>query len=232
MNLRPTPLFREHTINNSQELGDVSRPEVMLPFWQSPWLDAAVAVRTAGDPNAVRQDVAAAVRTIDPDLPLVSVRTMTEIVRERLASDRLNVALYGGLAMVALLLAAVGVYGVMAFSIVQRTQEIGVRMALGAGQAHVRRQILREGATLGGGLMLGVAGAYALGRAMQSTRFGTGAMNVPVLLAVSVVLLTSAAARVLRARAPRECPGSDDRAPTGMSTSARPHGVERVKVRD
>ena len=97
---------------------------------------------------------------------------MTEIVRERLASDRLNVALYGGLAMVALLLAAVGVYGVMAFSIVQRTQEIGVRMALGAGQAHVRRQILREGATLcAGGLMLGVAGAYALGRAMQSTLF-------------------------------------------------------------
>ena len=95
--------------------------------------------------------------------------------------------------MVALLLAAVGVYGVMAFSIVQRTQEIGVRMALGAGQAHVRRQILREGATLcAGGLMLGVAGAYALGRAMQSTLFGTGAMNVPVLLAVSVVLLTSA----------------------------------------
>ena len=182
-----------HTINNSQELGDVSRPEVMLPFWQSPWLDAAVAVRTAGNPDSVRQDVAAAVRTIDPDLPLVSVRTMTEIVGERMASDRLNAVLYGGLATVALLLAAVGVYGVMAFSIVQRTQEIGVRMALGADQAHVRRQILREGATLcAGGLMLGVAGAYALGRAMQSTLFGTGAMNVPVLLAVSVLLLTSA----------------------------------------
>ena len=114
-----------HTINNSQELGDVSRPEVMLPFWQSPWLDAAVAVRTAGNPDSVRQDVAAAVRTIDPDLPLVSVRTMTEIVRERMVSDRLNAVLYGGLATVALLLAAVGVYGVMAFSIVQRTAEIG-----------------------------------------------------------------------------------------------------------
>ena len=181
------------TINNSQELGDVSRPEVMLPFWQSPWLDAAVAVRTAGDPDAARQDVAAAVRTIDPNLPLVSVRTMTDIVRERLASDRLNVALYGGLAMVALLLAAVGVYGVMAFSIVQRTPEIGVRMALGAGQAHVRRQIMREGATLSAaGLILGIAGAWALGRAMQSTLFGTGAMNAPVLLAVSAVLLASA----------------------------------------
>jgi putative ABC transport system permease protein len=181
------------TINNSPQLGEASEPEVVLPFWQSPWLDAAVAVRTVGDPNAVRKDVAAAVRAIDPDLPLVNVRTMTDIVRERLASDRLQVALYGGLAAVALLLAALGVYGVMAFSIVQRTPEIGIRMALGAGQGHVRRQILREGATLSaGGLMLGIAGAYALGRAMQSTLFGTGAMNVPVLLAVSAVLLASA----------------------------------------
>ena len=92
--------------------------------------------------------VAAAVRTIDPDLPLVDVRTMTEIVEERLTSDRLNVALYGGLAAVALLLAALGVYGVMAFSSAQRTQEIGMRMALGAEQAHVQRLILREGAAL------------------------------------------------------------------------------------
>ena len=181
------------TIDNSQQLGDVNGPEVMLPFWQSPWLDAAVAVRTAGNPDAVRKDVAAAVRTIDPDLPLVNVRTMTEIVRERLASDRLQVALYGGLATVALLLAALGVYGVMAFSVAQRTPEIGIRMALGAGQGQVRRQILREGAALSaGGLMLGIGGAYALGRTMQSTLFGTGAMSVPVLLAVSSVLLASA----------------------------------------
>jgi putative ABC transport system permease protein len=94
---------------------------------------------------------------------------------------------------VALLLAALGVYGVMAFSVAQRTPEIGIRMTLGAGRGHVRLQILREGAALSaGGLMLGVAGAYALGRAMQSTLFGTGAMNAPVLLAVSAVLLTSA----------------------------------------
>jgi len=181
------------TINNSQQLGDVSQPEVMLPFWQSPWLDSAVAVRTAGNPEALRQDVAAAVRTIDPDLPLVNVRTMTDIVRDRLASDRLNVALYGSLGAVALLLAAVGVYGVMAFSIVQRTPEIGVRMALGAAQADVRRQIMGEGAMLCGiGLVLGMAGAYVLGRAMQSTLFGTGAMNAPVLLAVSAALVSSA----------------------------------------
>jgi putative ABC transport system permease protein len=180
------------TINNSEQLGDVSGPEIVLPFWQHPSLDASVAVRTAGNPATIRADAAAAVRTIDPNLPLVDVRTMTEIVRERLTSDRLNVALYGGLAAVALLLAALGVYGVMAFSVAQRTPEIGMRMALGAGQEHVRRLILREGAMLSaGGLLVGMAGAHALGRAMQSTLFGTGAMNMPVLLVVSAVLVTS-----------------------------------------
>jgi putative ABC transport system permease protein len=193
------PLFESQivgvfqTINNSQQLGDVSRPEIVLSFWQSPVTDAAVAVRTKGNPDAVRNDVAAAVRTIDPDLPLVNVRTMTEIVRDRFASDRRSVVLYGTLAGVALLLAALGVYGVMAFSVAQRTPEIGLRMALGAGQGDVRGQILREGLTLAaGGLALGLVGAYALGKAMQSTLFGTGAMNVPVLLTVGAVLLTSA----------------------------------------
>jgi putative ABC transport system permease protein len=182
-----------HTINNSQQLGDVSRPEVVLPFWQSPLLDAAVAVRTAGNPETVRKDVAAAVRAIDPDLPLVNVRTMTEIIRERLASDRLNVALYGGLAAVALLLAALGVYGVMTFSVAQRAPEIGLRMALGEGPRRVRQKILREGLTLAaGGLAVGVVGAYGLGRAMQSMLFGTGAMNMPVLLVVGAVLVASA----------------------------------------
>src|SRR3989442_7145209 len=158
------------TINNSEQLGDVSRPEVILPFWQSPWLDAAMAVRTGGNPDGGRRDVGGAVRALDPDLPLVNVRTMTEIVRERLASDRLNVALYGALAAVALLLAALGVYSVMAFSIAQRTPEIGLRMALGARQWHVRRQILREGATLpAGGLVLGGAGAHPPGPPVPET---------------------------------------------------------------
>lgn len=181
------------TINNSEQLGEVSRPEVVLPFWQSPWPDAAVALRTTANPETVRRDVSAAVRSIDPDLPLVNVRTMTDIVRERFASDRRNVALYGGLAAVALLLAALGVYGVMTFTVAQRTPEIGLRMALGAGQRNVRRQVLREGLALAaGGLSLGVVGAYGLGRAMQSTLFGIGTINVPVLLGVGAVLLASA----------------------------------------
>jgi putative ABC transport system permease protein len=181
------------TITNSELLGAVSRPEIILPLWQSPWPDAAVAVRTTGNPGGVRRAVGEAVRSLDPALPLVNVRTMTDIVRERFASDRRQVALYGGLASVALLLAALGVYGVMTFSVAQRTPEIGLRIALGAAQQTVLRQILREGLMLAvGGLALGVVGAYALGRAMQSTLFGIGAINVPVSLSVGAVLLTSA----------------------------------------
>jgi putative ABC transport system permease protein len=181
------------TINNSQDIGDVSLPEVILPFWQSPWPDAAVAVRTTGNPEAVRKDVSTAVRSIDPDLPLVNVRTMSEIVRDRLGPDRRNVVLHSGLAALALLLATLGVYGVMAFSVAQRTPEIGLRIALGAAQTTVRRQILSEGLTLAvGGLALGAMGAYGLGRAMLATLFGVGTINVPVMLGVGTVLLASA----------------------------------------
>jgi len=152
-----------------------------------------VAVRTAADPEALRKSLAAGVQAIDPDLPLTDVRTMDQIIGERLAPDRLNIALYGGLAALALVLAALGIYGVMAYTVAQRTSEIGLRMALGAEQAQVRLEVLREGLLLAaGGLVLGLAGAYALGRGMQSTLYGTGALSLPVLLAVGLVLLGAA----------------------------------------
>ena len=114
---------------------------------------------------------------------------------ERLAPDRLNIALYGGLAALALLLAALGIYSVMTFTVAQRTSEIGLRMALGAQQARVRFQLLGEGLTLAArGLALGLLGAYALGRALRSTLYGTGTLSLPVLLAVSLVLLGAALA--------------------------------------
>jgi len=168
-------------------------PQIYVPFAQSPWPQAMAAVRVVTDPQALRRSLEAAVRAVDPDLPLTEVQTMDQIIGERLAPDRLNIALYGGLAALALLLASLGIYGVMAFTVAQRTPEIGLRMALGAGQSQVRLQILREGLTLAaGGLALGLLGAYALGRAMQSTLYGTGALSLPVLLVVSLVLLGTA----------------------------------------
>jgi putative ABC transport system permease protein len=177
-------------VSNLEKFGDPGAPQIYVPFAQSPWPQVMVAVRAATSPGALRPSLAAAVQAVAPDLPLMEVRTMDQIVGERLAPDRLNVALYGGLAVLALALAALGIYGVMAYTVAQRAPEIGLRMALGAGPAQVRLQILREGLTLAAvGLVLGLVGAYALGRAMQSTLYGADALSLPVLFVVGLVLL-------------------------------------------
>jgi putative ABC transport system permease protein len=180
-------------VSNLEQFGDPGTPQIYLPFAQSPWPQAMVAIRAAASPEALRPSLAAAVQTVAPDMPLVDVRTMDQIIGVRLAPDRLNVALYGGLAALALALAALGIYGVMAYTVAQRKPEIGLRMALGARPAQVRLLILREGLTLAAvGLALGLAGAYALGRAMQSTLYGTDALSLPVLFVVGLVLLGAA----------------------------------------
>jgi putative ABC transport system permease protein len=184
-------VFRD--VSNAEQFGEPKAPEMYVPFAQSPWPQAMVAVRSTTRPELLRSSLAAAVNTVAPALPLVNVRTMEQIVEERLAPDSFNILLYGGLAALALLLATLGIYAVMAFTVVQRTAEIGLRMALGAGHNQVRLQILREGATLAtGGLVLGLVGAYALGRAMQALLFGTGALSVPVVLVAGLVLLAAA----------------------------------------
>jgi putative ABC transport system permease protein len=178
---------------NTDRPGDPRAPQIYLPFAQSPSPDPAVAVRAAPDPETLRRSLAAAVQGLDPNLPLMRVRTMEQIIDGGLARERLNIALYAGLAALALVLSALGIYGVMAFTTAQRTREIGLRMALGARHTQVRLQVLREGLALAaGGLLLGVAGAYLLGRAMRSTLYGTGAMSLPVVLAAGLVLLGAA----------------------------------------
>jgi putative ABC transport system permease protein len=184
-------VFRD--VSTVEPFGEPKAPEMYVPFAQSPWPQAMVAVRTATRPELLRSSLAAAVNTVAPALPLVDVRTMEQIVGERLAPDGFNIVLYGGLAALALALATLGIYAVMAFTVVQRTAEIGLRMALGAGHNQVRFQILREGATLAtGGLVLGLVGAYALGRALQAMLFGTGALSLPVVLVAGLVLLGAA----------------------------------------
>ena len=186
-------VFRD--VSNVEPFGEPKSPQIYIPFAQSPSPQGMVAVRTTTSPEHLQSSLAAAVRAVDPALPLVSIRTMEQVVGERLAPDRFNILLYGGLAALALLLATLGIYGVMAFTVMQRTVEIGLRMALGARHNQVRLQILREGATLAtGGLVLGLVGAYALGRTMQSMLFGTGALSLPVVLVTGLVLLVTALA--------------------------------------
>jgi putative ABC transport system permease protein len=177
-------------VSSVDRFGDSRAPQIYVPFAQSPWPRPMLAIRTAGDPEALRRSVAAAVQTVDADLPLTQVQSMDQIVGESLASGRLNIVLYGGLAALALLLAALGSYGVTAFTVAQKTREIGLRLALGARPGQVRRQILGEGlAVAAGGVALGLLGAYLLGRAMHSMLYGTGALSMPAAAAAALVLL-------------------------------------------
>jgi putative ABC transport system permease protein len=168
-------------------------PEIEVPFWQSPWPQAGMAVRTQGDPEAMSKSIAAAIHSVDPNLPLANIKTMDQIFNESLLGDQFIAALFGCFAATALLLAALGIYGVMAFGVAQRTHEIGLRIALGAGKEQVLRLILREGLLLASvGLGIGLLGAYFLGRAMRSTLYGVGTIDLGAFCAVSMVLLASA----------------------------------------
>jgi putative ABC transport system permease protein len=169
-------------------------PEIHVPFAQSPWPTTRIAVRSSLPPDTLRASAAAIVQSLDPDLPIADVKTMAQRVEESLEVDRFQAVLFGGFALVALVLAALGIYGVMAFTVAHRTHEIGLRMALGAGRDRVVWHILREGlATAAIGAILGSVGAYLVGRAMRGLLFDVAAID-PLAFAIVTLLLLSAAA--------------------------------------
>ena len=168
-------------------------PEIEVPFWQSPWPQSSMVVRTDGEPKAMVKSIAAAVNSVDPDLPLAGVRTIDEMVDQALAIDRFTMVLFASFGVLGLLLSAVGIYGVMAFGVAQRTKEFGVRMALGAQRSRVVNQVLIEGTILAVvGTLIGLGGAYLVGRAMQSTLYGVGAMEIGAFGTMAGLLLVVA----------------------------------------
>ena len=167
--------------------------EIDIPFWQIPWDSASIAVRTAEDPASMTRSIAAAVHAVDPQMALTEVRTMDEVRDEMFANDRFAMLLFICFAMVALVLASVGIYGVMAFSVAQRSQEMAIRVSLGATRSRVVTLILKEGVTLClVGSVLGLIGAYLTGRAMQSMLYGVGTMDFSVFGAAAFLLLIAA----------------------------------------
>jgi putative ABC transport system permease protein len=169
------------------------RPEILIPFWQIPWPQAGFAVRTAEKPLSMLQSIGAAVHAVDPDVALAQPETMEQIREETMADQRFTLVLFGSFAVVALFLAALGIYGVMAFSVAQRSHEIALRMALGATRNRVVALVVREGAMLAFvGLVLGLVGAYFVGRAMQSMLFGVHALDVAAFGSVGAILLSAA----------------------------------------
>jgi ABC-type antimicrobial peptide transport system permease subunit len=134
--------------------------------------------------------ITAAVHAVDPQIALAEPRTLDEVKSLSLADDRFTMSLFVAFAVVALLLAAVGIYGVMAFTVAQREHELGLRMALGASRGDVVNLVLKEALLLAGlGLALGLIGAFFVGRAMKSTLYGVGSLDYSAIAAVALVLL-------------------------------------------
>jgi putative ABC transport system permease protein len=134
-----------------------------------------------------------ALRSVDGQLPIYAIRPLDEIVAERSAERRLSALLIGVFATVALVLAAVGIYGVMSYAVTQRTQEIGIRMALGAEQEHVLRMVLRNGTALAlAGIAIGLAAAFVLARLIAALLFETSTADPPTFSVVPLVLLAVA----------------------------------------
>jgi putative ABC transport system permease protein len=177
-------------------------PEIDVPFSQSLLPSVTIGIRTATNPAALTETIEATVHSLDPDVALASFSTMAVVKDKLFIGDRFTMLLYGSFAVLALVLAAVGIYGVIAFVVSQRTHEIGLRIALGAGRGNVTGLIVKEGSVLGlFGLLAGVVGAAFVGRAMQSTLYAVQAFDFTVVGAVGAILfVTAMAASYLPAR--------------------------------
>jgi putative ABC transport system permease protein len=167
---------------------------MFLPYAQHPDGGMTVVVRSSGDAATMTGVVREAVRRVDPAIPLYSVSTMREQVSKSIIAQRLSGGMITVFAIMALVLAMVGVYGLIAYSVAERRHEIGIRLALGAQGRDVRRLVVGQGVRLTlAGVAIGLAGAMLMGRAVRGMLFGVGAIHVPTLVAVSAILLTVAA---------------------------------------
>jgi predicted permease len=164
-----------------------------LPFAQSPDSQAGFVIKTTGDPVSATNAIQRTLATVDPELKLGDVKVMPERIEQSLHARRTPMMLSLGFGMIALLLASIGIYGVLAYQVSQRTREIGIRMALGSNAAGVLRLILREGALLVCvGLAVGLIGAVALRDVIASQLFGVGVLDPVVLVSVCAVLVIAA----------------------------------------
>jgi putative ABC transport system permease protein len=173
-----------------QTLGEPPQPIVYYPLKQHYSPNAVLFVRTKGEPNAALQDIRKTIQTLEPTLPLGNVRTIQERLDQSLTAPKLGAELLGAFGILALLLAAIGTYGVMSYSVSQRTQEIGIRMALGAQRRDVLRLILGNGlAMIFGGIGVGLILSTYLTHTMNSLLYGIGDFDAVSFFATSALLL-------------------------------------------
>jgi ABC-type lipoprotein release transport system permease subunit len=170
-------------------LGENATPYLYTSLEQTYSPQATVHVRAAADPAAIMNTVRRELQQLEPTMPLLNVTTLRDVFEQALWAPRMGASLLGIFALLALLLAAIGLYGVMAYAVSQRTRELGIRLALGARQQDVRNMVVRQGVLLAiGGVAIGLIAAIALARLVTNLLFGVTA-NDPVTFAVIPVVL-------------------------------------------
>jgi putative ABC transport system permease protein len=166
-----------------------ARPTMYLPYTQAPSRGMSLVVRTSSDPSAVIPAARSIVMSLDPSLAITGVQTMESLISDSIAGPRFTLLVFSIFAGLALVLAAVGLYGVMSYTVAQRTAEIGIRMALGAQRRDVLRSVLGHGMMLTAiGLALGIAGALALTRATSKLLFGVSPTDPLTFVSIAVIL--------------------------------------------
>jgi predicted permease len=169
------------------------RVQGYMAFNEIPFGDMTVLIKGASDPNQLISSVRNTVKSIDPDQPIYNPLTMDEIRADSVAGERLNLTLFSLFAGIALVLAIVGIYGVMSYSVTQRTHEIGIRMAIGARPRDVFTMILGHGMKLALiGVVIGLVGAFALTRLMATMLFGVEPTDATTFAGISLILITVA----------------------------------------
>jgi putative ABC transport system permease protein len=168
-------------------------PQIYWPAAQSSGLQTTLLVRTAGDPRALLPSIRTAVRGIDPQLPLFATRIMDEAIATSIATQRASATLVGGFSILALFLAALGLYGVLAYSVTRRTREIGIRIALGSSRANVARLIVQKGMVMVGlGILVGILVFLGCSVLMRHFVYGVRPDDPLTIIAVTLLLATIA----------------------------------------
>jgi len=188
-------------VRNLSVSSDV-QPEMYIPWAQLAWANVHLILRTSGDPHAAAAAARAAVLAVDTDQPVTKVKSMEEVLEEGAAQPRFTTFLLGGLSATALLLAMVGIYGVIAYTVTERTQEMGIRVALGADRGDILRLVLRQGLwTAGVGMAVGLAASFALTRLMTTLLYGVSVTDPLTFIAGPIAFaLIALAASYLPAR--------------------------------
>ena len=168
-------------------------PEAYQSYWQWPMQNPTILVRTTGDPRLLSEAIRRETKAVIPNLPPPLIRTMDDLISETVAQPRLQTGLLSMFAGVALVLAAVGLYGVLAYTVTQRHREIGIRLALGAPKRNVLSLVIAQGMKLVlAGVAIGIAGALALTRVMRNLLYQIEPNDPLTLLAVSLLLVATA----------------------------------------